>query len=70
MRRDPETGAVLVRGKVFTLGDVARGTGITRPHVTRIFNGKRNLTIRTGQRLAAFLGVPIEEVIQLLNVRQ
>ncbi len=65
--RDRASGAVVVRGRKYTLGEISRGARINRAHVTRIFNGKRNLTLDTAQRISGFLGVPIEALLSLMS---
>lgn len=65
IRRDSE--GVHVHGRKLSLGEIARGSGITRPHVTRIFNGKRELSLRSAQKLASFLGVSIDSLLGFLQ---
>lgn len=50
---------------------VARGTGLSRTYVSRIFSGQRNPSIDTCARLAAYLGVTIDEFyLQLKKTRE
>lgn len=65
MRRDPN--GIYVRGKRYTLGEISRGSGVSRPHVTRVFGGKREMSLKVAQRISGFLGVPIETLIGFLK---
>jgi transcriptional regulator with XRE-family HTH domain len=58
---------VYVNGTRYTLGEISRGSGVSRPHVTRIFSGKRNMSIEVAQRISAFLGVPLEELVEYMK---
>jgi DNA-binding phage protein len=67
MTRDRHTGGVVVRGRQYTLGEISRGSKVDRPHLTRIFNGKRNPSLATAQRICGFVGVPIEAFLDMLK---
>lgn len=58
---------IYAHGTRFTLGAISRGTGITRPHVTRIFNGQRKPTIKTAEKIAGFMGVSMDTLVGFLR---
>jgi transcriptional regulator with XRE-family HTH domain len=58
---------IFVKGKRFTLGEISRGSGVSRPHVTRIFNGRRRMSLATAERVSGFMGVPIETLLGFLR---
>jgi predicted transcriptional regulator len=65
VRRD-ENG-VYVRGRRYSLGEISRGSGVSRPHVTRVFNGKREMSLRVAERISGFLGVSIDALLGFLR---
>lgn len=65
IRRDAD--GVHVGEQRFTLGEISRGSGVSRPHVTRIFSGKREPSLRVAQRVTGFLGVTIEQFLGFLR---
>lgn len=62
-----DDSGLYVAGKRFTLGEVARGSGVSRPQITRVFNGRRGMSLNVAQRIAGFLGVPIETLLGFLR---
>jgi transcriptional regulator with XRE-family HTH domain len=50
-----------------TLGDVARGTGLSKSHVSKIFSGNRKPGLEAVARLAAYLGITIDDVYAAMN---
>lgn len=56
-----------VLGTQRTLSDVARATGLSLSHVSRIFSGKRTPTVKAAKSIAACLGVSVEELITKLG---
>lgn len=65
IRRDL-TG-IYVRGRKFTLGEISRGSGVSRPHVTRVFNGKRDMSLKVAERISGFLGISIDVLLGFLR---
>ena len=65
--RDRDTGAIKVRDTLYSLGEISRGARVSRPHVTRIFNGKRGLSLRVAEKIASFLGVSIDSLLGFLK---
>lgn len=64
-----DESGLYVKGRRYTLGEISRGSGVSRPHVTRVFNGKRAMSLKVAQRIAGFLGVPIETLLAYLQGR-
>jgi transcriptional regulator with XRE-family HTH domain len=58
---------IFVRGSRYTLGEISRGSGVSRPHVTRIFNGKREMSLRAAERISGFLGISIDTLLGFLR---
>lgn len=44
-----------------SIGQVARGTGLHRTHISRIFNGLRVPSLRSSQKIASYLGVSMDK---------
>jgi transcriptional regulator with XRE-family HTH domain len=65
IRRDEH--GVYVRGRKYSLGEISRGSGVSRPHVTRVFNGKRGMSLTVAERIAGFLGIPIDALLGFLR---
>ena len=65
--RDKGTGAIKVRNTLYSLGEISRGAKVSRPHITRIFNGKRGLSLRAAEKIASFLGIPIDALLGFLK---
>lgn len=51
-----------------TLGEVARATDLNVEHVSRIFNKHRKPSIRAAGRIALFLGVTVERLLEALEI--
>lgn len=49
------------------LSDVARGTGISVSHVSRIFNGLRTPSLDVAETIAKYLGVGLTEFTKYLG---
>lgn len=49
------------------LSDVARGTGISVSHVSRIFNGLRTPSLDVAETIAKYLGVGLTEFTKFLG---
>jgi plasmid maintenance system antidote protein VapI len=49
-----------------SLRQLARRTGIALPHLSRVINGKRGLTLSVVTRIAKHTGVSIERVCDVL----
>lgn len=62
-----DDAGVHVRGRVYTLGEIARGSSMARTHITRIFNGKRGLSLESAQKICGFLGIPIESLLKFVT---
>lgn len=45
-------------------GTLALMTGLTKSYMSEIESGKKNLTLRTLERIATALGVPISELFR------
>jgi transcriptional regulator with XRE-family HTH domain len=45
-----------------SVGDVARGTGLSPSHLSRVFNGRRTPSMRTALKIALFVGCTIDEL--------
>jgi plasmid maintenance system antidote protein VapI len=52
-----------LRDREANLGDLAVAMGIKQSRISEMFQGKRRLTAGEAQRMAAFLDVSIEKVI-------
>lgn len=48
---------------------MARRTGYTLAHISRIFNGKRTPSLRAAGKIARALGVSVDELAEQLPVR-
>lgn len=49
-----------------TVGEVAKGTGLTRDFISRIFNQRRSASIRTIGKIASYLGVSMDRLLAVL----
>lgn len=49
------------------LSDVARGTGISVSHVSRIFSGLRSPSLDVAETIAKYLGVGMSEFTKFLS---
>lgn len=49
------------------LSDLARGTGISVSHVSRIFNGLRTPSLDVAETIAKYLGVGLTEFTKFLG---
>lgn len=56
-----------VLGTTHTLSDVARTTGLSLSHVSRVFAGKRTPTVKAARAIAKCLGVTVEELLHQLE---
>lgn len=71
--RNPDSGlyrgedGIYANGTRYTLGEISRGSGVSRPHVTRVFSGKRNMSLEVAQRISSFLGVPLDELVEFMK---
>jgi len=50
-----------------TLSDVSRSTGVSLSHVSRIMSGQRKPSLDVASKIAAYLGVSIEELMHMLD---
>jgi transcriptional regulator with XRE-family HTH domain len=48
-----------------SLAEIARQTGSFQPVLSRFYNGKRDLHLKTANRLAVFLGLELRHVREL-----
>lgn len=44
-----------------TLSDIARGTGVSLAHVSRVFGAKRRPSVDCASRISAYLGISMDE---------
>lgn len=67
-RRPPRQQRVRTLGDFerLNLSDVARGTGISVSHVSRIFNGLRTPSLDVAETIAKYLGVGLTEFTKFL----
>lgn len=49
-----------------SLKALSKATGIALPHLSRIVNGRRGLTIRTAKLIAKHAKVTVEHVVKVL----
>lgn len=56
-----------VLGTDRTLSDVARATGMSLSHVSRIFSGHRTPTVKALRDIATFLGIGTGELLEILE---
>jgi transcriptional regulator with XRE-family HTH domain len=50
-----------------SLNDIERGTGISVSHLSRVFNGRRNLSSDNLQAVAGYLGVAVDKLLSELQ---
>jgi transcriptional regulator with XRE-family HTH domain len=53
-------GQRIVLGKVIVLGEIARATKISKSQLSRIFNKKRQPSLDSVSKIAAYLGLSID----------
>lgn len=46
--------------KDVSIGQIARGTDLSRSHVSRIFNGHRVPSLRCSEKISAYIGVSMD----------
>lgn len=51
-----------VRG--ITLGLLSKNTGISKPHLSMMFNGKRNMNIKKLNVILSYAGIEITDIIE------
>lgn len=61
---DPKSGMIKANGKLYSRGDLSRGTGYAKIHISRLFSGQRRPSLTSATKIAGFLGVPIEAFTQ------
>ncbi len=49
-----------------SLRQLSRLTGIAMPHLSRVVNGKRGLTVRIAARIAKHTGATLDRVVEVL----
>lgn len=54
---------IQIGDKTFSRGEIARGTGLSLSHVSRIFSGERNPSLNTVRKVAQFINIPLEQLI-------
>lgn len=54
----------------YTPSDIARGTGYSLSHISRLFAGKSKGSMDSVPEIAAFLGVPVERLMRWLEARR
>lgn len=59
----------LLENGTVTMSDIARSTNISLSHVSRIMGGNRRPSLDVASKIAAYLGVTIEELLHALDVR-
>jgi len=50
-----------------SLRQISRDCGLTISHVSRLFNGKRRLTLRVARLLSTALSVPLDTVVSAFD---
>lgn len=50
-----------------TLGELARRTGLERPHLSRIFNGHQLPSLRAAQLIATVLHMTVDQLLLKLD---
>lgn len=56
-------------GSLPTLSDIARATGYTLPHMSKVFGKKRAPSYRCAAAIAQFLGVRVEKLYEALGIK-
>lgn len=65
---DPASGSIVANSRRFSRGDISRGTGYTKIHISRIFSGQRRPSLNSANRIAGFLGVTVEVFSQFSDL--
>lgn len=60
----------LTRAGTVSLRNISNGTGISHSMVSRIMSGKRTPSLDFASKIAAYLGISIEELMESLPVNQ
>lgn len=57
---------IIVGEKTYSRNEIAKGSGIDRAHVTRVFNGTRQLTLRMALKMAGYMNVSVEFLLAVV----
>lgn len=54
---------VQIGGREYSRGEIARGTGMSMSHISRVFSGQRVPSMKTIERIAQFAGMSAAALI-------
>lgn len=54
---------VKIGEKVYSRGEISRGTGISLSHVSRIYSGRRSPSLETIRKIMEFAKLPLQVVV-------
>lgn len=64
----PDNGTIRVSGREYSRGDIARGTGLSMSHVSRILSGRRVPSLRTARLLSRYFGIGLDDLDRVLGL--
>lgn len=70
VEHNPTPQTVCFHGTHLNLSALARESGVHHSLVSRVFSGKRKLTLSTARRLSLALGMGLEEFISAIDSMQ
>lgn len=69
IEHNPRANSILFCGWFISLGALALATGMQLSHLSMIFSGKRNPTIKSGRIMAQALGMSFPAFLKALDER-
>jgi len=67
IERRPTTQSVYLMGRAVNLSAISRSQGIDPSHLSRIFSGRRNPSIKYARKIASALGLRLDEFLDALD---
>lgn len=67
LERNPDSATVKLAGKHINMAAIARSQDIDRSYLSRILSGKREPTIPVAKKIAAALGLGLEELLEAIE---
>lgn len=61
---------IKIFGRRVNIANMSARTGVSSPHLSRIFSGKRDPSVKTAMAIAADIGVSMDEFVTFLTTRK
>jgi transcriptional regulator with XRE-family HTH domain len=70
IQKKPAKNTVYLGGKPVNVTAIARAQNMDQSYLSRVLSGSRQPTILTAQKIAAALGVGLEELLDMVSLRK